>query len=121
MQSVLQTGQTLILPQVYSNRGNAYSPVTGRFQAPVNGTYFFAASMETDNSVVAAQDVAEMSLVLDGAFVHFVNTRGNLQAGTVHAVLELRVGQQVWLNCYGPSYFWDQPTAFSGFLVYSEP
>ena len=108
--------QPLVLPSVSNNHGQAYSAATGRFTAPANGTYYFSAGTET---AVGPQSVAELSLVVDGGFVHFVNTRGSQQAGSVHAVVDLRAGQQVWLNCYGPSVFWDLPTAFTGFLLFS--
>ena len=117
----LQKDEPLVLPDVFTNHGNAYNPITGVFVAPVNGTYFFAGSTETENIADMTQNVAEMSLVVDGRFVHFVNTYGGYQAGSVHAVVDLHVGQQVWLNCYGASYFWDLPTAFSGFLISSDP
>lgn len=56
---------------------------------------------------------------MDGAQISFVSTRdqGPLEAASVHGVVHLTQGQQVWLRVSSGIAFWSAATSFSGFLV----
>ena len=114
----LLTDSPLVLPRVVSNNGNGYNPSTGSFVAPLNGTYCFLASTET----YGANHHAAMFLMVDDVPMDYVYTYHDthFQAGSVQAVVQLHVGQRVWLKCSAESYFYDTPTAFSGFLIHAD-
>jgi hypothetical protein len=40
--AVTTVGQTIVFPTVIFNEGDAYNPNTGKFTAPVSGTYMFS-------------------------------------------------------------------------------
>ena len=114
----LQSGSPLVLSTVVNNHGNGYQATTGSFVAPLNGTYCFLASTET----YGAQHHAAMFLMVDDVPVDYVYTYydTHFQAGSVQAVVQLQTGQRVWLKVSAESYFYDTPTAFSGFLVHAD-
>ncbi|XP_037614185.1 cerebellin-1-like isoform X2 [Sebastes umbrosus] len=112
------TDTTLIYRTVISNIGNAYSPSTGIFVAPVAGVYYFnifycAAGTHPANlnlyinnkPIVAAYDNKSSSDTAD--------TGGNA------VFLQLQPGDQVYVRMLVNSWVWgsDYHTTFSGFLV----
>nr|KAG5699792.1 hypothetical protein BaRGS_013512 [Batillaria attramentaria] len=113
----INTGATLILNFVYSNEGGAYNATTGQFTAPVNGTYFFAATTSTYSS---SQD-ANLYIAVDGVSMSYVGAdRDASNMGACHLALPLRKGQRVWLEAWTDAYFYGTTTTFTGFLIGSE-
>lgn len=86
---------TVICQEVVSNIGCGYDVKTGKFKAPVAGTYCFMATSSPRSSSLS--DVAGLDLVVDD------KVRGGLVAfgdnwSTCHTVLQLTPGQEVWLR-----------------------
>ena len=115
------SNSTLVLDTVVTNIGNAYNPTTGLFTAPYNGTYFFIAS--TEDARVDVGFVVVQLVVGDGSSeVDYVETKDTLafQAGSVHGVLQLAVGQHVRVRFVrGAGIVYGRATSFSGFLIHS--
>ena len=114
------TGQPVVFSSVISNIGNGYSSSTGKFTAPVNGTYSFTIQLCVRND-----HYAYFSIVLDGTtvanFRHYEHDHATTSSTTVP--LFLKQGQKVWVtspyscsSClYEDSYCWNR---FSGSLFH---
>ena len=114
------TGQPVVFSSVISNIGNGYSSSTGKFTAPVNGTYSFTVQLCVNNAHDAILD-----LVLDGTtvtnFIYYDHDEFTTSSTTVP--LFLKQGQKVWVtpiySCsgclYENTYCWNR---FSGNLVH---
>lgn len=115
-ETTLSDGDRLQSFSVVSNDGQAFNRISGEFTAPVNGTYFFVGSTGTHTS----SHYANMALMKDGIRVsetYLMQARNYDRAmGSCHAVLHLKNGQKVWLECTYESAFW-RGTVFSGFLI----
>ncbi|KAK7111148.1 uncharacterized protein [Littorina saxatilis] len=118
-ETTLSDGDHLRSFSVVSNDGQAFNRLSGEFTAPVNGTYFFVGSTGTHTS----SHHANMALMKDGIKVsetYLMQVGRNYDSSTVmgscHAVLHLKNGQKVWLECTYDSTFW-RGTVFSGFLI----
>ena len=111
-------GQTLVFPSVISNIGNAYSSSTGKFTAPVNGTYSFTVQLCSYNSA------GQFSLVLDGTAVNklYLYNYGSYYTPSNTVPVFLKQGQKVWvqsISCssclYNVANCWHR---FSGVLIH---
>ena len=115
------TYQPLVFTTVISNIGNGYSSSTGKFTAPVNGTFIFTVQL-----CVSTDHGAEFGLVLDGTTVvnfHDYDHDSSTTSSTT-IPLFLKQGQKVWVtphtySCSGclteDSYCWNR---FSGSLIH---
>ncbi|XP_045185331.2 heavy metal-binding protein HIP-like [Mercenaria mercenaria] len=109
--------QTIVFDHVFTNVANAYSPVTGVFTAPQNGTYFFTATIMCHYG-----QYLETQFALNGqGLVHMYCNDSAFEQGTNSIVLSLKPGDKVWVrhmgnegsNVYG--YNW---STFSGFQIF---
>ena len=82
------------------------------------GTYFF---IGTSGSFATGQS-GQLELTVDGAEISFVSTpdQSPLQTASVHGVVHLTQGQQVWLRVTSGITLRSTATSFSGFLVTSD-
>ena len=116
------TGQPVVFSSVISNIGNGYSSSTGKFTAPVNGTYSFTVQL-----CVADNHGAFFSIVLDGTEVTALYDLNPYSYSTSSTTvpLFLKQGQKVWVtltsgySCSSclvefKSYCWNR---FSGSLI----
>ena len=113
-------GQPVVFSSVISNIGHGYNSTTGKFTAPVNGTYSFTAQLCTYYG-----KTGYFSLVLDGSRVTVVANYDHDYTTTVSTTvpLFLEQGQKVWIqtayscsSClHNYSSCWNQ---FSGSLVH---
>ena len=79
---------------------NIYHPLfsPGTFVAPHIGTYFFVAS----TGAWSSNRVTTMALMVDQQQVDYARMQysDNVQSGSVHAVVQLKTGQRVWVKTY---------------------
>lgn len=109
---------TLIFKQVFVNTG-AYNPDTGIFTAPVSGVYYF--SMSGHN-----QSVKPMGLKLMKNKEHIISVfnhpLGNRwETATNGMTLELKRGDQVYVNLFPKTWIMDNDnnhSTFVGFLLH---
>ena len=89
------TGQPVVFSSVISNIGNGYSSSTGKFTAPVNGTFIFTVQL-----CVHTNSYANFGLVLDGTtltyFYDYDHAYYTTSSTTVP--LFLKRGQKVWVT-----------------------
>ena len=117
----LSTGQPVVFTTILSNIGNGYSSSTGKFTAPVNGTYSFTVQL----CVYHTHD-AYFGLVLDGTtvtnFYDYEHDGATTSSTTIP--LFLKQGQKVWVTqTYGScsTCIYEDPwcwSRFSGSLVH---
>ena len=86
------TGQPVVFSSVTSNIGSSYSSTTGKFTAPVDGTYSFTVQLCSRSS--------QFSLVLDSHIVTLllINDYYDYYTSSSSAPLFLRQGQKVWVR-----------------------
>ena len=114
------TYQPLVFTTVISNIGNSYSSSTGKFTAPVNGTYIFTVQLCVVNDYGAY-----FSLVLDGTTVtnFYDYDHDSTTTSSTTVPLFLKQGQKVWVtptnscsSCiYDYTWCWNR---FSGSLIH---
>nr|KAG5701388.1 hypothetical protein BaRGS_032720 [Batillaria attramentaria] len=106
---------SVILDHVITNEGGAYSPTTGVFTVPVNGTYvvFIAAGTTTSGTH------AGLYLMVDNDWMCYTDSKDTdgSQSSSCQAVVHLVKGQRVWLKAGGTSSYWHYATYFGGVLV----
>ncbi|XP_051538848.1 complement C1q and tumor necrosis factor-related protein 9-like [Myxocyprinus asiaticus] len=107
--------------KILYNRQGHYDPQTGRFTCAISGAYYF-----TYHITVYSRNV-KVALVKNGQ--RMIHTMDNYQSGEDQAaggaVLDLEVGDKVWLQVADGELFnglyadEDDDTVFSGFLLFA--
>ncbi|XP_061110396.1 complement C1q tumor necrosis factor-related protein 3-like [Conger conger] len=113
------TNAVLVLRNVLTNRGNAYSPTTGLFSAPVAGLYFFSFSSLSAGAqpcgVGLYRNAERVATACDHSAPATAHSAGNA------AVLWLKAGDRVSLQLGAGAMAIDdsslRQTTFTGFLV----
>ena len=87
--------------------------------APHNGTYCFLAST---GALPRNTDRISIVLMVDQQQVAYTRMKvaTDVEAGSIHAVVQVRKGQRVWLKFDERGEVWTGSSAFSGFLVFPD-
>ncbi|XP_074480479.1 complement C1q-like protein 3 [Sebastes fasciatus] len=112
------TDTTLIYRTVITNIGNAYSPSTGIFVAPVAGAYYFTIFLHAGGSNTAALFLYRNNHYM--LMTHdFPTNADRADTGGNAVLLQLQRGDQVYVRMAAHTHVWgsDYHTTFSGFLV----
>ncbi|KAK7499200.1 hypothetical protein BaRGS_00009460 [Batillaria attramentaria] len=112
--TVVDVGQHVILDDVIGNDGGAYSPTSGEFTVPVDGTYVFMVS-----TGAYADTGVGLYLMVNSTNVCFTYSSyaGHMQMSTCHTAQHLTKGQRVWLKSNSIAGHFGWYTYFSGFLA----
>lgn len=106
-----------MFPQVVTNKGNVYNRSTGKFTAPIDGTYVFFVAVNAYGSKIVYLDIVHNGLSKVRTLSH---STASHMAGTNMAVLQLDKGDSVWVCRYSGQGYWTDSvpvTTFSGFLL----
>ena len=111
---------TVTFDQVITNNGGNYSPVTGIFTAPVDGTYYFTSSILTKSPstvemVLRVNGISKMLMYAGAKNVGYNNAVNSV-------IVQLRAEDEVKIaksGIYGsrPFYIHGGWSTFSGFLI----
>ena len=116
----LDPGSTLKFDNVNTNIGGAYDPATGKFTAPVPGTYaFFVSTMAANGHdyLHRAIDLHDSVLVLT-----FAESGGDsYDQGSSLVTTHLDKGQQLWVReSHGAAVGGGVLTVFTGYLLQAD-
>ena len=94
-----QTGQPVVFSSVLSNIGSGYSSTTGKFTAPVNGTYIFTVQL-----CVTTNKAAEFGFIVDGTVSTAFQDKDHDEYSTASTSIQLflKQGQKVWVRPVNP-------------------
>ncbi|XP_076738299.1 complement C1q-like protein 3 [Maylandia zebra] len=112
------TDRTLVYSRVITNLGNAYSPGTGVFTAPVAGVYYFTFFCHAGGNHPQRVNLYKNSLAIVMASDHSSKNDSADNAGNA-VFLQLQQGDRVYVRMAAGSHLWggESQTTFSGFLV----
>ncbi|XP_049424543.1 collagen alpha-1(X) chain-like isoform X5 [Epinephelus fuscoguttatus] len=111
------TDKTLIFRTVITNIGDAYSPHTGIFVAPVAGVYYFTIFFHAGGHERAGLLLYKNNQLMIATSDHPTGADGADNGGNA-AFLQLQPGDQVYVVLPVNSHVWGTShTTFSGFLV----
>uniref|UniRef100_A0AAZ1XU68 C1q domain-containing protein n=1 Tax=Oreochromis aureus TaxID=47969 RepID=A0AAZ1XU68_OREAU len=110
------TDTILVYKRVITNIGNAYSPVTGVFTAPIAGVYYFTLFYHAGGSHTQYLFLHKNSEVMVMTNDHVTHSE---VADNGAVFLELQQGDKVYVRMGKLSHVWasESQTTFSGFLV----
>ncbi|XP_070709385.1 complement C1q-like protein 2 [Pempheris klunzingeri] len=116
------TDITLKFSKVFTNIGQAYSPTTGIFTAPVRGVYYFRFSMFGDrgSSTIGAR-LYHNDKVMTWSLGHHASSSYHYINVSNALVLKLEKGDVVYMVLVSGSAVYDSSdnrTTFSGFLLF---
>ncbi|KAL4233595.1 C1q and tumor necrosis factor protein 4 [Mactra antiquata] len=108
--------QTIVFDTLYNNDLGCYSPVTGVFTAPMNGTYFFTSTVMSHTG-----QYLETEICLNGqTLVLMYSYDTKHEQGTNSVVLALKTGDSVWVRLHvteGSMVYGYNWSTFSGFMI----
>ena len=114
-------GAVIVWGTILDNVGGGYNVTTGKFVAPVGGTYRFVLTVM--NGVHGQSAAMAFTVNGDSSCAAFAVGFGYLQTGVCSLVTRLEAGDEVWV--FHPN--WLQPggynggyTFFEGFLIHAE-
>uniref|UniRef100_A0A8B9KI70 C1q domain-containing protein n=1 Tax=Astyanax mexicanus TaxID=7994 RepID=A0A8B9KI70_ASTMX len=116
----LSTDSILVLNREITNIGNAFSPITGVFTAPVRGVYYFRYTMSGHSS--AHWTTVRLMKNQRSIVVATKPPKGTHDYAASGATLLLEKGDLVYLRLPANSQFWDDQNnhfSFSGFLLFT--
>ncbi|XP_041377289.1 complement C1q-like protein 4 [Gigantopelta aegis] len=106
-------GQNVIFDKMYLNDGNAYSPRSGMFRAPVSGLYLFTLH------VLPSSSEMEFRIVKEGSAIAYVVATHSGGTESIQTAIHLHKNQEVWVvKVYGGDTLRGSLlSTFSGFLL----
>lgn len=112
------TETTVIYRTVKTNIGNAYSPFTGIFAAPVPGVYYFTFFYHAGGANPVSLALVKNGQAVATAYDHRTSHDGADNGGNA-VFLQLQKGDQVFVRLGANTNIWgnDAITTFSGFLI----
>lgn len=96
--TTLEDGQVIIFEEIVYNSGSGYDNLTGKFTAPMDGTYLFTCLLCQYRS-----KSIHYGIVVDGLDVnrgHFLSSQA--VCSNFDAIVALNATQKVWIQSFHP-------------------
>ena len=106
-----------VFPHADVNIGNCYSTSTGKFTAPIAGTYYFSGMMLSNLNTRLYFQLRKNNSVINGTQIETVNVSGTYQSASSDCVITLAVNDLVHLHLTSNDAYGSQYANFKGFLI----
>jgi hypothetical protein len=106
----------VIFSTVLTNIGSSYNSTSGKFTCPMRGTYVIAATLIGSTFSAARSFIMKNGVIQTQSFSQ--QQYSLYPTVSVHAVLSLRVGDDVWIKADYP--ISKLGSIFSGFLLHAD-
>ena len=106
-----------VYPTADVNIGNCYSTSTGKFTAPVAGTYYFSSTMLSNVNTRLYFHLRKNDAVITGTYIETLSNSGEYQSATSDCVITLAVNDLLHVQVTNNDAYGSQYANFKGFLI----
>ena len=106
-----------VFPHADVNVGSCYSTSTGKFTAPIAGTYYFSGLMLSNVASRLFYHLRKNNSPINGTFIETVSGTGAYQSASSDCVITLAVNDLVHLQLVSVDAYGSQYASFKGFLL----
>jgi len=106
-----------VFPTADVNIGSCYSTSTGKFTAPIAGTYYFSASMLSNANTRLFFHLRKNDAVITGTYIETLSNSNEYQSAMSDCVITLAVNDLVHVQLTTNDAYGSQYTNFKGFLL----
>ena len=106
-----------VFPHADVNVGNCYSTSTGKFTAPIAGTYYFSGMMLGNLNTRLFFQLRKNNSVINGTQIETVAVASQYQTGFSDCVVTLAVNDLVHLQLTNNNAYGSQYASFKGYLL----
>ena len=106
-----------VFPHADVNVGSCYSTSTGKFTAPIAGTYYFSGLMLSNVASRLFYHLRKNDSPINGTFIETVSGTSAYQSASSDCVITLAVNDLVHLQLVSVDAYGSQYASFKGFLL----
>ena len=106
-----------VFPHADVNVGSCYSTSTGKFTAPIAGTYYFSGMMLGNQNSRLFFHLRKNNSVINGTMIETVSVSSQYQTASTDCVVTLAVNDLVHLQLTNNDAYGSQYANFKGFLL----
>ena len=106
-----------VFPHADVNVGSCYSTSTGKFTAPIAGTYYFSGMMLGNQNSRLFFHLRKNTSVINGTMIETVSVSSQYQTASTDCVVTLAVNDLVHLQLTNNDAYGSQYANFKGFLL----
>jgi len=111
------TPGVVVFPHADVNVGSCYSTSTGKFTAPIAGTYYFSGMMLSNVNTRLFFQLRKNNTVINGTQIETVSASSQYQTASTDCVITLAVNDLVHLHLTNNDAYGSQYCNFKGFLL----
>jgi len=106
-----------VFPTADVNIGSCYSTSTGKFTAPIAGTYYFSALMLSNVNTRLFFHLRKNNAVITGTYIETLSNSGEYQSAMSDCVITLAANDLVHVQLTTNDAYGSQYANFKGFLL----
>ena len=111
------TPGVVVFPHADVNVGSCYSTSTGKFTAPIAGTYYFSALMLSNINTRLFFHLRKNNSTINGTYIETVSNSGEYQSAMSDCVITLAANDLVHVQLTTNDAYGSQYCSFKGFLL----